>query len=73
MHDPQHCLHAIPCAVVLSDSRPPRRRIACSRFFTVVLADARVMQRLDPPHCLHSLLLRLCSQILVPPHLWLLT
>jgi hypothetical protein len=42
--------------------RCPARCIACSSIFSGRLCS----QMLDPPHCLHTLLMRLCSQMLAP-------
>ena len=40
MLDPQRCLHEIPGTVVTS---PPAAALLAAAFFTVVLADARVV------------------------------
>jgi hypothetical protein len=58
---PAALLAGVSLAVVLADTRPTILLALAS--FAVVLEGA-----LEPPHCLHPLLRRLCSQMLAPPH-----
>jgi hypothetical protein len=56
----------------LCTSRPHSLRLgffaSCPETLQMLLMRLCSQQMLEPPHCLHLLLLRLCSQMLDPPH-----